>query len=160
MLDGYRYRHANKSKVIWRCCKNNCASCARSDGIEYVKATGHVHAPNQEEIISMEFKSVINTGATISHDLPRRIIHEVLLYENNNDGSAVPNYPSTQRTIERKRKQQDKPLTSLNDTCIPDELRVTNDSERFLLHDNGHSDHRSIILLSDEDLDRLSNSEH
>ena len=76
---------------------------------------------------------------------------------------GVSNYPSTQRTIERKRKQQDKPLptsTSFNDISIPDELRVTSDSERFLLYDNGCSDHRIIILSSDEDLDRLSNSEN
>ena len=80
------------------------------DGIEYVRVTDHAHAPNPEEIISMELKSIINTGVTISHDPPRRIIHEALLYINKNDGTALSNYPSTQRTIERKRKQQDKPL--------------------------------------------------
>ena len=104
-----------------------------------------VHAPNPEEFISVKFKSIMNTGATTSRDSPRRIIHEALLHINKNDGTVVPNYPSTQHTIERKRKQQDKPLpipTSLNDISIPDELRVTNDSERFLLYDNGHSDHR------------------
>ena len=44
-------------------------------------------------------------------------------YINKNDGTTVANYPSTQRTIERKRKQQDKPLptpTSFNDISIPD----------------------------------------
>ena len=111
----------------------------------------------------MEFKLIINTGATTSYDPPRRIIHEALLYINKNDGTAVPNYPSTQRTMERKRKQQDKSLptpTSFNDIFIPDELRVTNVSKRFLLYDNRHSDHKIIVLSSDEDLDRLSNSEH
>ena len=133
----------------------------RFDGIECVKVTDHAHAPNPEEIISMEFKLIINTSATTSHDLPR--IHEALLHINKNDGTVVPNYPSTQRIIERKRKQHDKPLpasTSFSDISIIDGLRVTNNSERFLLYDNRHSDHKIIILSSDEDLYRLSNSEH
>ena len=60
----------------------------------------------------MEFKSIINTGETTSHDPPRRITHEALLhvYTNQKYETAVPNYPSTQRTTKRKRKQQDKPL--------------------------------------------------
>ena len=49
------------------------------DGIEYVKVTDHTHAPNPKEILSMEFKL---TDATTSHDPPRRIIHETLLYIN------------------------------------------------------------------------------
>ena len=82
---------------------------------------------------------------------------------NKNDETAVPNYSCTQCTIERKRKQQDTPLptpTSFNDISLPDELRITNHSERFLSYDNGHFDHRIVILSSDEDLNRLSNSEH
>jgi hypothetical protein len=77
LLDAYRYRRANKSQVLWRCCRN--------------------------------------------------------------DGSAVPNYSSSQRTVERKRKKQDLPLprpTSFNDILIPDELKVTNGGDRFLLYDN------------------------
>ena len=111
----------------------------------------------------MKFKPIVNTGATTSQDPPQRNIHEALLYVNKHDGTAVPNYPSTQHTMERKSKQQDKPLptpASFNDISIPDELRITNDSEKFLLYDNRHSDHRIIILSSDENLDRLSYSEH
>ena len=52
LMNNYRYRRENKSQVIRRCCKNNCASRVRSDGIEYVKITDHIHAPNPEEIIS------------------------------------------------------------------------------------------------------------
>ena len=110
----------------------------------------------------MEFKSIINTGAILSHNPTRRIIHEALLYINQNDGTALPYHPFMQHKIERKRKQQDKPLPtfiSFNDISISDELRVTNNNERFLLYDNGHSNHRIIILSSNEDLDRLSNSE-
>ena len=43
----------------------------RFDRIEYVKVTDHAHTSSPKEIISMEFKSIINTGATTSHDLPR-----------------------------------------------------------------------------------------
>ena len=71
LLNGYRYHRVNKSQVIWRCCKNNCAGRVRFNIIEYVKVTDHVHAPNPEEIISMEFRSIINTGATTSHGSPQ-----------------------------------------------------------------------------------------
>ena len=84
LLDGYRYRCANKSQVIWRYCKNNCADRVRFDGVEYVKVMDDVHSPNPEEFISMKFKSIMNTGATTSHDSPRRIIHEALLHINKN----------------------------------------------------------------------------
>ena len=84
LLDGYHYRRANKSQVVWRCFKNNCACGVRFDGIEYVKVTNHVHTPNPEEIISMKLKSIINTDATTPHDPSRRIIHEALLYVNKN----------------------------------------------------------------------------
>ena len=70
LFDGYRYHRANKSQVIWGCCTYNYVGCLCFDGIEYVKVTDHVHAPNPEEFISMEFKSIINTGATLSHDPP------------------------------------------------------------------------------------------
>lgn len=163
LLSGYRYRRANKSQTIWRCCRNNCSGRVRFDGTEYIKVTDHVHAPNPEEIIAMEFKSNISSGATSSHDPPRRIIHQAFLNINKKDGSAVPNYSSAQRTIERKRKKEDLPLprpASFNDILIPDELKVTNGGDRFVLYDNEDPDHRMIILSSDDDLDCLSNSEN
>ena len=71
LLSECRYRRANKSQVIWHCCENHCASRVRFDGIEYVKVTDYVHAPNPEEFISMKFKLIINTNATTSHDPSR-----------------------------------------------------------------------------------------
>lgn len=37
---------------------------------------------------------------------------------------------------------------------------MTNGGARFLLHDNLDSNKRLIVLSGDDDLDRLSNSEH
>ncbi|CAF4499777.1 unnamed protein product, partial [Rotaria sp. Silwood2] len=162
LLDGFRYRRANKSKTIWRCCKNSCAGRVCFNGTTYDKVTDHNHASNPEEIISMESKSNIIKSATTSHDPPRRIIHEALLNVNKHDGTAVPNYYSCQRTIERKRKKKDIPLprpTSLDEVHIPDELQITNCGDRFLLYDNQDANDRIIILSSDDDLDRLSNSD-
>jgi len=154
--NGYLYRRAKKSQIIWRCCRNKWSGRVRFDGTEYIKVTDHVHAP-------MEFKSNISSGATSSHDPPRRIIHQAFLSVYKKDGSAVPNYSSAQRTIERKRKKEYLPLprpTSFNDILIPDELKVTNGGDRFLLYDNQDPDHRMIILSSDDNLDCLSNSEN
>ncbi|CAF4044454.1 unnamed protein product, partial [Didymodactylos carnosus] len=50
--------------------------------------------------------------------------------------------------------------TSFEDISIPQQLTVTNGGDRFLLYDNEDSDHRTIILSSDDDLNRLSNSEY
>ncbi|CAF4746046.1 unnamed protein product, partial [Rotaria sp. Silwood2] len=79
-----------------RCCRNDCAGRVRLDGAGYIKVTDHVHEPNSEETISVEFKSNLSSGAKASHDPPRRIIHQALLNRNKNDSSAVPNYPSSQ----------------------------------------------------------------
>ena len=43
LLDGFRFRRANKSQSIWRCCKNNCAGRVRFDGFQYVPVAGHNH---------------------------------------------------------------------------------------------------------------------
>jgi hypothetical protein len=163
LLEGYSYRRANKSQRICRCSKNNCAGRVTFDGDQYNTITEHVHAPNPEEIISAEFKSKITTCATTSHDPPRRIIHEVLLNVDKSDGAAVPTYHSSQRTIERTRKKNDIPLPrpqTYAEIVIPDELQITNGGARFLLYDNQDPNRRLIILSSDDDLDRLSNSEH
>ncbi|CAF1467476.1 unnamed protein product [Rotaria magnacalcarata] len=109
----------------------------------------------------MEFKSNISSRRASSHDPLRRIIYEAFLNVNRKDGSAVRNYSSAQRAIERK--PEDLPLlrpTSFNDILIPDELKVTNGCDRFILYDNEDPNHRMIILSSDDDLDCLSNSEN
>ncbi|CAF1254567.1 unnamed protein product [Rotaria sp. Silwood1] len=48
---GYHYRRANKSQIIWRCCRNDCAGRVRFDGTGYIKVTDHLHAQNPEETI-------------------------------------------------------------------------------------------------------------
>ncbi|CAF3602513.1 unnamed protein product [Rotaria socialis] len=162
LLDGFRYRRDRKSQTIWRCCRNDCGGRASFDGAIYIKVNDHIHAPNPEETIATEYKSKFVNSAITSHDPPRRIIHEVLLGISKEDGTAVPNYSSSQRTIQRKRKKKEMPLPrpkSFDEIHIPDELRVTNGGNRFLLYDNESSTNRMIILSSDDDLDRLSNSE-
>jgi hypothetical protein len=163
LLEGYSYRRANKSDKLWRCSKNNCPGRVSFHGNDYNKLTEHIHAPNPEENISAEFKSNISTNAALSHDPPRRIIHEALLNIDKNDGAAVPTYYTSQRTIQRKRKRNDIPLPrpqTFSEIVIPDELQITNGGARFMLYDNKDPNRRLILLSSDDDLDRLSNSEH
>ena len=104
LLDGFRYRRANKSQSIWRCCKNNCAGRVCFDGFQYVPVTDHNHSPAPEETISMQFKSNIAEDAARSHFPPRRIINRALFSISKDDGAAVPIYTSSQRTIERNEK--------------------------------------------------------
>ncbi|CAF1234995.1 unnamed protein product [Rotaria sp. Silwood1] len=163
LLEGYSYRRANKSQRIWRCSRNDCAGRVAFDGDQYNKITEHVHAPNPEATISAEFKSKTTTSATTSHDPPRRITYETLHNVDKNDGAAVSTYHSSQRTIEHKRQRNDIPLPRpliYTEIVIPDELQITNGGARFLLYDNQDPSRRLIILSSDDDLNRLSNSEH
>ena len=91
------------------------------------------------------------------------LINRALLSISKHDGAAVPIYTSSQRTIERKRKKQLIPLPrprTFDEILIPDELKIINGGKRFLLYDNGDSNNRILILSSDNDLDRLSNSDH
>lgn len=163
LLDGYVYRRAKASETTWRCGRNNCAGRVCFNGTRYLTVTELNHAPNPEQTIANAFKSTITASAASSHDPPRRIINEALLEIDKHDGTAVPTYSSSQRTIERKRKRNDIALptpTSFNEIHILDELRVTNGGERFLWYDNEDEDHRMIILAADDCLDRLANSEH
>ncbi|CAF2866801.1 unnamed protein product, partial [Rotaria sp. Silwood2] len=69
---------ANKSQIIWRCCRNDCVARVRFDGTEDIKVADHVHGSNPKETISVEFKSNISSGAIASHDSSRGIIHQAL----------------------------------------------------------------------------------
>ncbi|CAF1149113.1 unnamed protein product, partial [Didymodactylos carnosus] len=89
----------------------------------------------------------ISECAITAHDSPRRIINEALLDVHTDDGTAIPSYTASHRTIERKCKKDDIPT-------------VINGGDRSLLYDNEDSDYRTIVLSSDDDLNRLSNSEH
>ena len=162
LLEGYAYRRANKSQNIWRCSRNDCSGRLISLENEYKTITEHSHALNPEENITAKFKSKLCSSAAVSHDPPCCIIHEALLDINKEEGTAVPTYYSSQRTIERKRKRNDIPLPrpqAFTEIVIPDELQLTNVAARFLLYDNKDADRRLIILSSDDDLDHLSNSE-
>ncbi|CAF3132612.1 unnamed protein product [Rotaria sp. Silwood2] len=163
LLDGYRYRHTNKSLINWRCVKHNCNGSAMFDGAQYVKLNDHIHPPNPDEVIAAEFKSKIQQRATTSHDPPRRIIHEALLNVHKDDALALPSYAASQRLIGRKRKKNNISLpnpTCFQDIVIPDQLKLTNSGDRFLLYDNEDNDSRIIILSSDDDLKRLSQCDH
>jgi len=105
LLEGFSYRRASKSQRIWRCSKSYCAGRVIFDKDKNKLVTEHMHPPDPDENISAEFKATISTNATVSHDPPRRIIHEALLNVDENDATAVPTYYSSQRTIERKRKK-------------------------------------------------------
>ncbi|CAF4336433.1 unnamed protein product [Rotaria sp. Silwood2] len=163
LLDGYRYRHTNKSLINWRCVKHNCNGSAMFDGAQYVKLNDHIHPPNPDEVIAAEFKSKIQQRATTSYDPPRRIIHEALLNVHKDDALVLPSYAASQRLIGRKRKKNNISLpnpTCFQDIVIPDQLKLTNSGDRFLLYDNEDNDSRIIILSSDDDLKRLSQCDH
>ncbi|CAF4623355.1 unnamed protein product [Didymodactylos carnosus] len=136
LLDGFRYRRANNSQVTWRCVRNNCAGRVTFDGTQYIKLTDQNHAPNPDEIIAAEFKSKISERAITFDDPPRRIINEALLNIHTDDGTTIPSYTSSQRTIERNHKRNGIPLprpTSFGDISIPAELRITSSGDRFFI---------------------------
>ena len=162
LFDGFVYRRAKPSLSAWRCGRNDCPGRVRSDETKYIVVTHHNHAPDRDQMIANEFKSKITHHAVISHDPPRRIIHEALLTIEQDDEAAVPSYSSSQRTIQRKRKKNDIPLptpSSFDDIAIPAEFTVTNSGARFLLYNNGDNSKRMLIFSSDDDLDRLANSD-
>ncbi|CAF3873782.1 unnamed protein product [Rotaria sordida] len=163
LFDGFRYRRANNSQVTWRCVRNNCAGRVTSRDVEYIHLNDHNHAPNPDELISKQFKSIIDKRAETSNEPPRKIIHEALLDVHPGDASAVQNYRTVQRSVQRKRKKNDMPLStplSFENIIIPEELKLTNTGDKFLLYDNEKNDNRIIILSSSTDLNRLSISDH
>jgi hypothetical protein len=94
LVNGFRYRRANKSQITWRCVHGNCAGRVTFDNMECIILTDHNHVPNPDGLISIEFKAKVNKRAETSTDAPLKIIHETLLDVHSADGSTITNYNS------------------------------------------------------------------
>ena len=70
------------------------------DHIKCANLTDHNHAPNPDELIAKQFKSVIDKRAETSNEAPRKIIHEVLLDVHPDDPLTVANYTTAQRSVQ------------------------------------------------------------
>ena len=132
------------------------------DGRQYVILNDYMHLSNPDEIIATEFKSTIQQHTTISHDLPRRIIHEALLNGHEDNSLALPSYTASQRSIGRKRKKNNISLpnpTYFQDIIIPEQLKLIHTGDKFLLHDSEDNNARIIMLTVEGNLKRLSQCE-
>ncbi|CAF3216160.1 unnamed protein product [Rotaria sp. Silwood2] len=124
--------------------------------MQYVKLTNHTHAPNTNETIVAEFESTFNEHATTLHAACIRIINEALLSAHKDDAASQRELHANARKITHHYQVQHH-FRILN---IPQHLKLTSGGNKCLLYDNKGYYTRIIILSSDDNLHRLSSSEH
>ena len=125
ILDGFRYGCANKSQATWCCVNDDCVGRVNFDGTQYIKISDHIHAPNPDEIIAMEFKSKVIERVVTSHDPPRRIIHEALL-DITEQLLLVTHHHNVPSNVNRRRMTCFAEVKIIRNISIPQELRITN----------------------------------
>ncbi|CAF4496803.1 unnamed protein product, partial [Didymodactylos carnosus] len=159
LCDGYRYR---RDKSRWRCVNAHCIGRAGVTQLGFYQlASSHTHAPNPEDVAKARYNHEIRQRAKQSHDPPRNIISDARMNVSAEAAASIPQYTTTQRAIERIRKENDvaRPTpTTFADIVLPDELKVNSRGQKFLLYDNQDVDRRVLISASEYALDRLDQS--
>ncbi|CAF4453849.1 unnamed protein product, partial [Didymodactylos carnosus] len=159
LCDGYRYR---RDKSRWRCVNAHCIGRAGVTQLGFYQlASSHTHAPNPEDVAKARYNHEIRQRTKQSHDPPRTIISDARMNVSAEAAASIPQYTTTQRAIERIRKENDvaRPTpTTFADIVLPDELKVNSRGQKFLLYDNQDVDRRVLIFASEYALDRLDQS--
>ena len=159
LLYGYCYR---RDRFTWRCIKDNCNGRARYNRTTYEMYQSHAcQAPNREEIEKAMYDYEIRKKAKNSHDKPRLIIQEARFKLSSEAAAITPQYTSSQRSIQRIRKDNNVPIEPITfaDIVIPLKFQVTASNQQFLLYDNNDHNNRLVIFASKEQLDLLNQCE-
>ena len=118
-------------------------------------------APNPEEIEKTMYDYEIRKKAKNSHDKSRLIIQEARFKLSSEAAAIIPQYTSSQRSIQRIRKDKNVPKEPITfaDIVIPLKFQVTASNQQFLLYDNNDHNNRLLIFASKEQLDLLNQCE-
>ena len=107
LLYGYRYR---RDRFTWRCIKDNCKDRARYNGTTYEMYQSHAcQAPNSEETEKAMYNYEIRKKAKNSHDKARLIIQEARFKLSSEAAAIIPQYASSQSSIQHIRKDNNIP---------------------------------------------------
>ncbi|CAF1464818.1 unnamed protein product [Didymodactylos carnosus] len=133
LCDGYRYR---RDKSQWRWVNAHCTGRAGVTQQGFCQlASSHTHASNPEDVAKARYNHEIRERAKQSHDPPRTIISDARMNVSVKAAASIPQYTTTQRAIERTRKENDvaRPTpTTFANIVLPDELKVNSHGQNSL----------------------------
>ena len=113
--------------------------------------TEHNHAPEPGKVVARHIAQVVATRASQTVEATRQIIQKSRAGIPLDTAIFLPSYRSSQRTIQRKRKQENAPWPNpnhLSEINVPENLRFTTRNESFLIYDSGSNDANRITLFS------------
>lgn len=163
---GYLYYKdfcSNKT-TYWRCIKYRTLHCrARVHTISNVvsRQTGiHNHAADAPKIVADRISNEIKRQALETNNSPHAVITEAYQQCPLSVASSLTQISSMKRTIRRLR-QNDSDFPNENPTLredinIPDQFKITNKGEEFLLFDSGNISTRMLIFGTKRNLLLLS----
>jgi len=107
---GYSYRKDKDNQdgsTSWRCCKNICRGRIKTNNDNIISISDHYHAPDPEKIEALKVLANIRKRAIEGTENPKQIIHQAQRGISSAVATHLPEYKSSQRTIERLRKHKE-----------------------------------------------------
>lgn len=167
LINGFRYRKARDNtdgSTSWRCAEGDCKGRLKTLNDITTIITNHYHAPNPGKNEALKSVAEMKTRAKETSENPRQIIQQCTNLLSLEAATQLPQYSSTQRTIQRVRNQEMLPYptpATTADIQIPLQLRNTTRDEAFLLWDSGANDpNRFFMFGTEENLNILENHRH
>lgn len=159
LADGYAYNYFRSAKdgsvKTYRCDKYNEMHCeAKLRVIEatstYTLVGAHIDVPNPGRCDAIKVSASMKRTSLSCSDPPRRIYSDSIVGLSAEAAVALPQYESSQRTMQRVRQRANVPYpvpTTFQQLDIPVELQSTTNGQPFILFDSGRADTERIILF-------------
>ena len=151
----YTLERQSETKMIFRCknrdCKGRCHTNPSMDAI-VSGPTEHCHAPNPDYVPVVELTKKIKSRSVDSEESPSVILHAALRSFPLDSAGQLPKTETLLRTIRRQRE----PEVSNLDNQLPDNLKLTDRGDNFVLHE----DNTLIVFTTDSNLEVLKSCKH
>lgn len=151
-------RNVSLNRVYWKCCDykvthSRCSGRVITEGDEVIQFSNHSHPGDPADVRKEQFMNQIKNVALVNTEKdPSTIIVDELSDLPENVQLRLAKRSSIKRNIRRVRssnKVSDPSVPqNISDFIVPDELQITVDNKRFLLHDSGNDDSDRILAFS------------
>lgn len=149
-----------KDVEYWKCeffRRFKCKARVHTDNENIVKEVNeHNHS---RDVVNIDVKRVIEEvkrEARDTSDTPSQIIKKISLNVSDEVAGQLPSVTLLKKAINRVRKPTDLPtVTSTEDLNLPENYKVTEKNEPFLMADSGKDTQRILIFSTQKNLDLL-----
>ena len=168
---GYMYVHQKNlanGVASWECEQRRRETCKAKVKVLNDQIVGrvdvHTHGPNNTKVEVTKVRVDMKRRAETTIDAPQQILSDGLAQASAASAVNLPHLTNVRRTIRRYRANGGDPVNPRDRAVIPvlpNEYQLTNNGDRFLLHDSGVGDpERLIMFCTDQGLELLEQSDH